>query len=460
MADVPAGFVPDEATAPAGFVPDTAPAQPATPPHGPTMLDRALSFAGGVAAGPLGAMVAPDVVKGLAKSALGTIEGGGKLVRAIPVVGPALDRLPSVTVPISTQPTNATQTLAKTAGDIGQFFLPETTVGKVKSALTTGHGVLDALIAAGADAAGAGAVGSAQTGSLSGGAKAAAATGAMSAAAPVISGGLTKLGERVESALVKPTPADMRDGFNVQKVFQQNVGGSLAQTYDKVQQKLNAGSQALKIALKLPKAGQGQVDLVGALADAASTLKKDAASTFGQNAAIDGAVSKLLGEIQPSLVNESPAAQSSGVVGLQTAQHIKQAVGDMGAWLHDPSGRTVVDPESKALETVANTYYDKLKTAIEDQSSGPVKAINKNLSDLMSIRRAVIRRIPIEQRANVLNLGDLLSLSHGTLGLAVANRVLRSGQFANAAVKAGASSVASNVLPELAGAATSEATQQ
>ena len=81
------------------------------------------------------------------------------------------------------------------------------------------------------------------------------------------------------------------------------------------------------------------------------------------------------------------------------------------------------------------------KKAIEVKAGGPVKEINRMLGDLMSIRRAVIRRIPVDERSAILKLGDFAgTLKGGPTGLMLAfgNRLLQSGRFAAPMMDAGA----------------------
>jgi len=71
-----------------------------------------------------GMETARDVALGVGKSALGLVEGGGKLLRSIPGVDRASRALGEVTLPVTTTPTNTAQAVGKAAGDIGQFFVP------------------------------------------------------------------------------------------------------------------------------------------------------------------------------------------------------------------------------------------------------------------------------------------------------------------------------------------------
>lgn len=376
-----------------------------------------------------------DFITGVGKSILGTVEGGGQLVRsALHLPDSQHDPL---TIPApSAQPTNASQAAGKTAGNVGQYFLVGSKLAPLKAALATGTGILDALVGAGIEGASTAGVQSAQQGNTQGVGSSAATAAGLGVAAQGGAKALGVLGERVERALVKPTTADVKDGFQVSNIFKYKLGGSLTDTFDKTTAKLGELTDKAKQYLQWGKVLDRNVNLRQALVDTATELEgaEGAAKNFGQNAAIKGAIDKLVND---PLFQHLP---QSGDMDLATAQKVKQAVGELGAWLHDPSGRVMTDPESRAMERVANTLYQKLKVDIEKQAIGPLRVVNQQMSEIIPIRQAIIRRIPVEQRANVLNLGDLLSLSTHTFPLAIANRVLKSGQAANAMV--GASEIA------------------
>jgi hypothetical protein len=398
----------------------------AAPSSGPTTMQSAFAAAMGL---PVGAVQsAQDLLIGAGKSVLGTIQGGGNLIRSIPKVGPALDAMGSVTLPVTPQPSNTMQTVGKVAGDIGQFMLPGAALGKVKMALATGSGLLDALVGAGVEGASAGAIGSAQTGSLAQGGKIGLATAGTTAAMSGLLAAAKPLSEKIENVLVKPSKADLADGFDPENVFKYNVGGTLSQSYDKVTAKIkNLASQLQSTLTNAPDAPT--VDLGDALNETVRTLHVDSAGTFGQNAAIDSAVKKLAAEI--------PSVTQSGSVDLATGNKVKQAVGSMGAWNH---GAGMQDESTKAMETVANAYYDTLKTRIEQavtNAPGRVQQINGQISDLIPIQRAIVRRIPIAQRNSILNLGDLLGLASGRYWVGLLNKGLMSGTGANVLNAAG-----------------------
>jgi hypothetical protein len=200
----------------------------------------------------------------------------------------------------------------------------------------------------------------------------------------------------------------------------------LSQSYDKVQGKIKNLSNQLKQVMASAPAGS-EIDLGDAMNETMKRLRANSAGTFGQNAAIEAAAQKLAEEI--------PSVTQTGKVDLATANQVKQGVGDIGSWAFGG-----ITDELKAKEVVANALYDTLKTRIEDAVSnapGRVQHINSQLSDLIPIKNAITRRIPVAQRNAVLNLGNLLGMSSGHYWVGMLNSLLQSGPAANVINAAG-----------------------
>lgn len=396
--------------------------QPAAPPQGaappPAAPNLRDSIAQVEAAEQIRTQAGNDIVTGLGQSAANVVSNLGTMARKIPGVA-ALDRLVSP-VTVNTTPQTPAQQVGKTAGDVGQFFLPAAGLAKLKSAVSTGVGVMDALIGAGMEAATAAGVQTTQQGTTDGVKTTAALAGGTNLGMKAAAKGLGVMAERIERAMVKPTQADVAQGFKAENVFKHNVGGSLTQSYDKVSKKIQDLSGKLKTVLKGSKGAD--VDL--------ATVYADTMADYSGNKQADEAVSRILQKIEFEL-NAGGVKMGSGTLNLADANLAKQAVGELGAWLHNPGGRLVSDADN-ITEKVANTFYKHLKIAIENKAVGPVKDLNRQLSELIPIKTAIIRRIPVEQRQNVINLGDMIGFGTGTWGIALANRILRSGQTANA----------------------------
>jgi hypothetical protein len=263
-------------------------------------------------------------------------------------------------------------------------------------------------------------------------------------AAKVALKALAAMGAKAETALIKPTAADIKDGFNVDTIFKNNLGGSLGQTFEKTQTRFWALTTALRATLaKQPNAMQ--VNVMEALDLAAHDLASGASKTTGQNEAIG----RVIESFRKDLATQFSA--TGGYTDLATANEVKQAVGHLGAWMHGTAGRVIADPDAGAKEIVANALYAALKNKILYQGGPELGKINAALAELIPVQRAVIRRIPVEARSNPINLADMLSYVKGTAGLSIANRVLRSGQFANAAVKASDSPELAAILARMGG---------
>lgn len=357
-----------------------------------------------------------DFLIGAARSVPGTVAGIGKLFG---VNMPFSEHLATAANPM--------QAHGKTAGNIAQFFLPGPSLSKAKAAVATGKGFLDAVIGLGIEGGSAAAVQSAQQGTTRGAGTTALATAATGGVMQGAMNGLGILGERIEAALLKPTTA-ASEGLTpselVKNVYKYDVGGTLGQSYDKVQAKISGLTKNLRAILN--KNPSASVDL----ADVYDKTLKD----YVGNPQADAAIGRILEKVKFGL-NEHGIPMEGGILDLADANVAKQAVGEMGAWLHNVKGQVVSDADQIA-EKVANTFYGHLKTAIEAKAQGPVKAINRAIADLIPIKTAIIRRIPIEERANVMSIADIVGLSAHTLGLSLASRALKSGMTANAMVKA------------------------
>lgn len=169
--------------------------------------------------------------KGVVKSALGTIEGAGKVVRSIPVVGPLLARGPEVTLPVSTQPSNTSQAVGKMAGDVAQFLVPGMGTG---SRLAQGAKAAGLTFAQTGGAPVASGVSGALTAVLPGGGAASRAAGALeqSANKSVAQAlGATKEWAKTEAAKLAP------------QVLKRGIGGSrqvMLDLADKASQRVGA----------------------------------------------------------------------------------------------------------------------------------------------------------------------------------------------------------------------------
>jgi hypothetical protein len=114
---------------------------------------------------------------------------------------------------------------------------------------------------------------------------------------------------------------------------------------------------------------------------------------------------------------------------LVSAQELKQGFGASGVWL-----RGLVDKDAEAKALVASTIYKYLNQSITDAAgaAGPeVRALNRQMSDIIPVVNAAIDRVPVDARRSVVTLADLMAFATSNPAPALAGRFARSGTAAN-----------------------------
>lgn len=330
-----------------------------------------------------------------------------------------------------------------------------TTVAAAPIAAATKVGQAAAALPAAVRAIGGGALGGALYGSSQsdGGVADKLASAAGGAATGAVTGGtlygagsligkvVGAAGDKIMTSVIKPLKADVEDGFSLETIKKYNLGGSLRTTLSKTQELMNSISSQLRDKLTASKATVDLTDVYDQTQR--SLLSENKLKSFGANAKIQSALDNLQ--------NEVLSVSEGRPLSIPDAQVVKQAAGHFGAWQY---GRP--DPDSKASEIVFNTFYNKLKTAIEDNSPEGVKELNQQLSKLIPVSNAVIRRLPVAERNAIISLPEWISLvgatAHpGALGMTGLSLMSRSGAAGNVMSKAGSALQGSGTIPAVAG---------
>lgn len=247
---------------------------------------------------------------------------------------------------------------------------------------------------------------------------------------------LEKTGNRITTSVIKPGKAEIEDGFSVDTINKYNLGGSLKQSFEKTDQAMDALTQQLNAKLA---ASNSTINLSTVLDDTIKSLEKNSLANFGSTGSMNKAIEQLR--------NEVLAVGQSGVVSIPEAQVVKRASGHMGAWVYDQT-----DPDSTARQKVYTAFYRLLKQQIEQNAPEGVREINQELSKLIPVMNALIKRIPVAERNNALSLTDVISLAGATidpsaLTLAVVNRASKSGTVGSALTKLGQKTTGAAVAP-------------
>lgn len=317
---------------------------------------------------------------------------------------------------------NSRPSLGQVAGDAtnaaaiigGLAAAPATIPGAIGVGILSG-----AAQAGGSTAAKGGSLGATAKSAAIGGAVGGVTAGAISGFGKLLGG----LGDKITTAEIKPSQADVKDGFSLDTIKQHDLGGTLSQ----MQRKTQAALKGLTEQLHETLGAHGNTpiinldDVLGAT-EAEIKSSKGSLSNFGMNTKVGGALEQLKSEI---------AALGRPDVSIPDAQVVKQAAGGFGAWSYGKP-----DPESKASEVIYNAFYRNLKAAIEKSSPEGVREINGQIAKLIPVQNAILRRIPVASRNNPISLTDFIGLATSTispsaLGLTLVNALSKSGAVGN-----------------------------
>jgi hypothetical protein len=379
------------------------------------------------------------LLKGAAKGVLSTAKGTSSLGERL--IERPIERVTGLRMPGQTPQTAAEQFLPETltrpegvtenigfgAEQIAEFFVSGDPASKLSKAITyggKGAGLLKAGVKAGTEFLITGGQRAIQKGKVDDDVKTTAlVSGLFSWAGSGLSGlkkSLRPIGEKIQVATIKPSAQDFADGFNVQNITKYGVGGSLEESAVKTHIKLNTLIKKLK---SNNQASSVVVNLNNVVDDTTKELLSISKSKqFGNIAAIKRVLDGLKSEVQE-------VSGPNGLVDLIDATNVKRGAGIKGAWSF---GR--IEPDATATEKVYSTFYRKLKELINKVSPASTQEINKQISELIPISNAIIRRIPIDARNNVIGLTDSIGLFSAmfdpkALALIGASRLSKSGKF-------------------------------
>ena len=241
--------------------------------------------------------------------------------------------------------------------------------------------------------------------------------------------GMQTTGKKIMSSVMRPYIADVKDGFKMDYVFKHDLGGTLSEMLYKTSNKLNYMGAKLSGALK---SSDDVIDLNLVYKSTKTKLigKSVKAKRFGEVGSINNVLKQLKNEI-------TKTTSKAGKANLIDANFIKRGAGAKGAWVYG-----MVDKDARATAKVYTTFYQELKTAIEKAGPKNIQTINKTISELIPIQNAILRRIPVAERNNLLSLTDTLGLfatifDPRALAATGVNSLLKSAKVGNWLYKAG-----------------------
>ncbi len=400
--------------------------------------------------------IASQLATGAGKSVVSTLTGLGTLAQkglrqVIPgeskladIIGLDLDVADAIPKKFR-EPSTTAESFGFGGGEIMQFLIPGLKAEKFATgviSLIKGRGlsrVVDAgarmLARFGIEGSTAAGVSVAQTG---GDKNAALITGAVGGAFPIIfrlgRGFLSKTakffkegGEKIQTTIIRPGPKDTAGGFKISHVQKHKLGGTLEQTESKLNKTLSEKSEKM---FGMIKETDQPVDMSSVFSDVEDKIFAGRGKLLSKFEMKDEALSKMFDKF---IDIADDVTEGTGLISAENAQLWKQAAGHQGAWLHGTR-----EVEQEAAERLYNALYISLKEHIEKVAPSGLKEINKEISELLSIKQAIMRRLPVEARNNVIPLSQLIPAVGAAsarrftpLAISAAAGISKSGKFAN-----------------------------
>ena len=372
--------------------------------------------------------------KGIGSTLFGLGKLGAKLI-------PGKQRIEEAEKPEFLKPQTGLEKIGFGVEQIAEFLVPGSAVlklGKLGTGLVKGVSAGAKVgrlgIRAGIEGVTVGGVRAAQKGEIDNDVKTAAIIGTMFPVAGAalrglkkpVSGALKGIGEKIQTTVIRPTIRDAKDGFKIVNVSKYGFEGTLEQTLTKAHVRMNKLYRQLESKLK---ASDKKIDLNDIFRKTVVTIKGKERVSFGDVLALRRAMGSLRKEI-------GAIAPKSKSVDILTAQQIKRGAGTKGAWVFGNP-----DKDARAVERVYTAFYRNMREAIEKSSPSGIKEINKQISDIIPISNAVLRRLPIEQRNNVISVTDSIGLYAAVLdpralSLLGASKLSKSKKFGDLLIRA------------------------
>lgn len=339
---------------------------------------------------------------------------------------------------LSTENAQGAEKAGAIASDIAAFLLPSSKIAKLEK----GMPLLGRMATEGTVA---GATTLAQEGWVNDNVKVAALIGAAFPLAgaiaketykqgtKVLGAGSEAVGKKIQQTIIRPNAKDYADGFKIDNLQKYKIGGGSKDMLIQTEQLLNTKGKAIN---DISKSIDEAVDLNKVAEMTRKQFGGDKFATFAENPGIE----RVLTQVDDNIKN---VAGENGKATFWQALQAKRSAGQKGAWVFGSA-----DPDANAVEQVYTAFYKNLnaemKRIAEKTGNTQLITLNKEVSELIPISNAMTRRMPIEMRNNLISLTDTIGLVGSAMdphALAIlgANKLSKSGVFADILVKAGQS---------------------
>lgn len=230
-------------------------------------------------------------------------------------------------------------------------------------------------------------------------------------------------GLKIANVITKPKERDFKAGFKTEHLYDYDLlQNDMGKTVEKTQSTIEDYANQLKQKLAEGNEAGATVNMNSVIDKSIASIKNDK-SVLGKQTKID-ALENLRGEI----LSQHP----TGEMNLVDAQMLKREIGAEGAWLESHGGK-MIDKDATKKAQAYSTAYGQLKTGIEDAAPEGVKEINQHLSNLIPIENALLKRMYVSQRNEVIPLKDMVSAAAAMTGHPAAWLLTGANRLANSA---------------------------
>lgn len=240
------------------------------------------------------------------------------------------------------------------------------------------------------------------------------------AAFPLITAGASALSQKIMHSNIKPYSDDVKDGFKPETISKYKLEGPLKTSLAKTNTKLNELGRQLDDATE---ASDATVDLIKVLDKVKDRAANKKTIKLGEVVPLSKGVETLeremadwsammanpgkgFGALETGGPNSAVFQYNMNAVPIKIANNqIKRGASAKGAWLYG-----MMDKNARAEEQVYSIFYNELRKEIEKVGPKEIGAINKQMNELIPVTQAILRRIPVAERANVAGLAENMFL--------------------------------------------------
>lgn len=227
-------------------------------------------------------------------------------------------------------------------------------------------------------------------------------------------------GERISNASLRFTKSDRDAGADVKTGAVYDVQrSSLGETLDETQKRIAGYNDVVKEVV----AKSGDPMLIDARPALESVRKKYAAPGTSLSAP---KYAKIIDEVESALDSFMPDWKDRKLA-VTEALKMRREFGKQAVFHHDPINKG----DNALKEEIYNALYIEMKKELDANLPPQFKGANEALSRLIPYQNAILRRLPIEERQNILTITDNMTTLAGifdpkALALGFINRVTRS----------------------------------